>query len=94
MCDMEKNIELEKKDPIKIDRQDKQPCTDKWTGKDKLRHFGVCFIAAVIDPALAIGLALGKEYGDLCAEGNHFCWKDLIADILGIVCGTLTRSLL
>lgn len=59
---------------------------------DKIKHFSICMAAAVINPWLAIGLALGKEYGDKCASGNHWCWWDLLADALGTIAGTAIRS--
>jgi hypothetical protein len=55
--------------------------------KDK--HFCVCLIASLIHPWLAVGLALGKEYGD--AVGNRWSWGDIIADGVGIFVGTLMR---
>ena len=64
---------------------------DTMFSKDKLYHFGVCFGAALIDPKLAIGLALGKEYGDSKAHGNHWCWLDIIADTCGIILGSIVR---
>lgn len=60
---------------------------EKILSRDKLLHFVVCFIASVLSPLLAIGLALGKEYGDSKAHGNHWCWLDLLADFVGIVTG-------
>ena len=35
------------------------------------------------------GLAagVGKEYGDECAEGNYWDWKDIAADCIGALCG-------
>ena len=35
------------------------------------------------------GLAagIGKEYGDECAEGNYWDWKDIAADCIGALCG-------
>lgn len=57
-------------------------------GKDKYKHFGVCLIASVIHPFLAIGLAIGKEYGDSKAIGNKWDWYDILADIIGIVIGS------
>ena len=32
-------------------------------------------------------LATGKEYGDKCAKGNHWCWWDLLADCVGVIIG-------
>lgn len=60
---------------------------EKLTDKDKLQHFAVCFIASLFSPLIAIGLAIGKEYGDSRAPGNHWCWMDLLADFIGIVIG-------
>lgn len=74
---------------------------------DKVLHFFVCFFStvlisiamfwmgmwhAVISGALfALGLGLGKEYGDSKASGNKWDWRDIIADLLGIAvaAGTL-----
>lgn len=58
-------------------------------GKDKLKHFLVCFSMAVISPLVATGAALGKEYGDCCASGNHWCWWDLMYDTVGILAGSI-----
>ena len=35
------------------------------------------------------GLAagIGKEYGDECAEGNYWDWKDIAADCIGSLVG-------
>ena len=58
---------------------------------DKLYHFLVCTATSFASTELAIGLALGKEYGDKGATGNHWCWWDLLADAIGIVVGTGLR---
>ena len=36
------------------------------------------------------GLAagIGKEYGDECAEGNNWDWKDIAADCIGALVGS------
>ena len=36
------------------------------------------------------GLAagIGKEYGDECAEGNYWDWKDIAADCIGALVGS------
>ena len=51
--------------------------------KDKILHFLVCFVAAIFSPLFSLGLALGKEYGDSKAPGNHWCWWDILADAIG-----------
>lgn len=61
--------------------------TDKL-GKDKGKHFLACMLAACISPYLALGLAIGKEYGDRNAIGNHWCWWDVMYDALGILAGS------
>lgn len=63
-------------------------------GKDKLQHFAVCLVASFLSTELAAGLALGKEYGDRNAVGNHWCWWDILADSLGIIVGTTARVLI
>ena len=60
---------------------------EKLTDRDKRLHFAVCLLLAIISPMLAIGAALGKEYGDKNAKGNHWCWLDLLADGLGVLVG-------
>lgn len=62
---------------------------DTFTGKDKIKHLTVCLLAAIIHPLLSVGLALGKEYGDKNAKGNHWCWKDIVADTCGIILGSI-----
>jgi len=59
------------------------------TDKDKLMHFGVCLVSAIIHPMLSVGLAFGKEYGDSNAQGNHWCWMDLLADGAGCAVGSV-----
>lgn len=60
-------------------------------GKDKLMHFSVCFAVACASPEIAVGLALGKEYGDYKAYGNHWCWWDLVYDTAGVVLGSIVH---
>ncbi len=62
-------------------------CGDSWRDIDKLIHCGVCLAISVISPEAAVGAALAKEYGDMRAHGNHWCWKDIAADALGILLG-------
>ncbi len=57
--------------------------------KDKLYHFGICLIVSIFQPWLAVGLALGKEYGDSKAQGNKWSWGDILADALGVILGGL-----
>lgn len=63
-------------------------CNDKWTGKDKALHFGVCLVLAVINPIVAVLVAIGKEIWDMEKPDNHFCIKDLVADAVGIAVGS------
>jgi putative lipoprotein len=42
---------------------------------------------AIGGAALALAVGVGKEYGDSKAPGNHWCWWDLLADLLGAACG-------
>lgn len=77
-------------------------------GKDKVAHYFVCFFATVCvsipcfklgqwgsilcGALFALGLGLGKEYGDSKASGNRWDWLDILADVLGI--GTAVVSLM
>lgn len=67
---------------------------EKLTEKDKKMHFAVCLIASIINPFLALGLALGKEYGDSKSKGNHWCWLDLLADGLGMLIGSIIHAVI
>lgn len=67
---------------------------------DKVKHFFVCFFATAIGAVatfyvgklgsilcgafLALGLGVGKEYGDSKASGNKWDWLDIVADVAGI----------
>ena len=62
--------------------------------KDKILHFLVCFVAAIFFPMFSLGLALGKEYGDSKAPGNHWCWWDIFADAIGLVAGTILHIII
>lgn len=62
--------------------------SERLTDKDKRMHFAVCACLSLLCPMLAIGAALGKEYGDKHATGNHWCWLDLLADGIGVIVGS------
>lgn len=64
-------------------------CLDLWKGLDKKKHFFVCLILSIITPILAIIVAVGKEIYDSKQSKNHFCWKDIVADIIGIILGSI-----
>ena len=66
-------------------------CKDTWGGKDKVKHFGVCLVLAIINPIVAVVVAVAKEVSDERTEGNHFCWKDIVADVAGVVLGTVVH---
>ncbi|GAB4335738.1 MAG: hypothetical protein Kow0037_16110 [Calditrichia bacterium] len=42
---------------------------------------------------ISISLGLVKEFRDRKRPGNHFCWKDLVADLAGISAGLLLTKL-
>jgi uncharacterized protein YfiM (DUF2279 family) len=69
-------------------------CNDSWTSKDKALHFGVCVVLAAINPLVAIICAIAKEAYDMKQNGNHWCWKDIVADAVGVVVGTVVHLLL
>jgi uncharacterized protein YfiM (DUF2279 family) len=61
-----------------------------WLGFDKLLHFTACFLISVfglVPAVFAAGLAIGKEIGDYFNKDSGWCWRDLIADGLGIAAG-------
>lgn len=70
-------------------------------GFDKFLHAGVCFLATAFvilatywlgrtasvfcGVLFALGLGLGKEFGDSMAKGNKWDWGDMLADVVGIL---------
>lgn len=64
-------------------------CLDLWKGLDKKKHFFICLILSILCPILAIIAAVGKEIYDSKLQGNHFCWKDIVADVIGIILGSI-----
>lgn len=69
-------------------------CKDKYTSKDKVKHFCVCLVLAGICPIVAVVVAVAKEVHDERTEGNHWCWKDIVADVVGVVLGSAVHFLL
>lgn len=59
--------------------------------KDKILHFSICFIVGIFRPMLSVGLAIGKEYADCKASENHWCWWDMLANIIGIGLASIVR---
>ena len=69
-------------------------CNDSWKGKDKVKHFCVCLVLAGICPIVAVVVAIAKEAYDMKQNGNHWCWKDIVADVVGVVLGSAVHFLL
>ena len=69
-------------------------CNDSYKGKDKVKHFCVCLALSIIYPALGVIAAIAKEAYDMKQNDNHWCWKDIVADAIGIIVGTIIFSLL
>jgi uncharacterized protein YfiM (DUF2279 family) len=64
--------------------------------KNSLKHFTVCFILSLIGAygmSVAIGASLTKEWYDKRSYG-HWCWLDLLFDILGCAVGFIIHWLL
>lgn len=69
-------------------------CNDVWNGQDKRKHFLVCFVIAIVNPVIALLAAIGKEIYDVIHPNNHFCWKDILFDIAGIICGSVLHVII
>jgi uncharacterized protein YfiM (DUF2279 family) len=69
-------------------------CLDLWKGLDKKKHFFVCLILSILCPILAIIAAVGKEIYDFKQQGDHFCWKDIVADSIGIILGGIIHTII
>lgn len=63
-------------------------CNDSWTGKDKMKHLVACIAIAVVHPVLGVLAAIIKEGYDATKKLNHWCWKDIVADIIGVAVGS------
>ena len=59
--------------------------------KDKLYHFVATLVVSLVSTKLALGLSIGKEYGDSKAVGNYWSWEDIAADTAGMLVGTALR---
>lgn len=68
-------------------------CNDSWKGDDKWMHFFACFVIALICPILSIIIAFGKEAYDSHASNNHWCWKDISYDMIGMLLGTCVHAI-
>ena len=60
-------------------------CNDIFITKDKVKHFGACLALSIICPLLGIIAAIAKEAYDMKQNGNHWCWKDIVADVAGVL---------
>ena len=54
----------------------------------------LAFVLAVICPIVAVVMAIAKEVHDERTEGNHWCWKDIVADVAGVVLGSVVHGLI
>ncbi len=53
----------------------------------KFERVEMFWISVLCGYLFAGGLSLGKEYGDMKAEGNEWSWTDILADLFGMVAG-------
>lgn len=64
--------------------------------KNSIKHFGACFLLSLCGlygVCIALGAALTKEYCDKQSYG-HWCWWDILFDILGCLLGYGTHYLI
>lgn len=64
---------------------------------DLIAHFVVCFILSLFGwygASFALGLGIGKEYGDSLNPSNRWDWSDIKADILGIITGLIINLII
>lgn len=57
--------------------------------RNSLKHFAVCFLLSLVGVygmAFALGGSICKEWMDKQSYG-HWCWTDLLFDILGCIVG-------
>lgn len=67
----------------------------KWLREsNRPRHILYGFLGALIGTLLfAVGLAIGKEYGDK-AWGGEFDWLDISATLIGGIAGQIVQLLI
>lgn len=51
------------------------------------------YVGVLAGLSTAIGTGVGKEYGDCKAPGNKWDWKDILADFVGAIVGSLIGTL-
>lgn len=61
--------------------------------KNTIKHVCTSFAISLYSTEAAITVGLTKEYIDAHTKGNHWCWYDMGANLLGIALGTLIRVL-
>lgn len=71
-----------------------EKCNDTWNGQDKRKHFLVCFVISIVNPIIALLAAIGKEIYDAIQPNNHFCWKDILFDVAGLICGSVIHVII
>lgn len=65
--------------------------------KNSLKHFFVCFLLSLIGAygmSVAIGASVTREYDNSKTKGNHWCWWDILFDLLGCILGYGTHCLI
>lgn len=53
---------------------------------NSIKHFAVCFLLSLVGAygmSVAIGASVTREYDNSKTKGNHWCWWDILFDILG-----------
>ena len=62
-----------------------------------LKHIGVCALGSLLGThgaAFVMGAAVCKEWRDSKSKGSHWCWWDIIFDVLGCGAGYLIHRLI
>ncbi|MCQ2232046.1 MAG: hypothetical protein MJZ30_09395 [Paludibacteraceae bacterium] len=69
-------------------------CNDTIKGKDKIYHLVLATVLSIIHPIVGVLASFAKEVYDSRQSGNHWCWKDLLADTIGILVGGAVHYLI
>ena len=51
--------------------------------------YNEALVASLFGAVFSLGVGTGKEYGDHVNPNNKWCWKDMLANFLGILTGLL-----
>ena len=71
-----------------------EPNVDSINWGKEIFEWVACFVIAIVNPVIALLTAIGKEIYDVIHPNNHFCWKDILFDVAGLICGSVIHVII